>query len=211
MKYKLAIFDFDGTLADSFPFFISVFNQLAKHHRFKTISMEEVESLRGYDARMMMKHVGLRWWKFPAVGKDFIAMMNDNAQDIGMFDGTCEVLTGLVRQGMSLAIVSSNSRANVSQILGPECFQLFNAIECGASVFGKAARLRRVLKQTGTHHGDAIYIGDQATDIEAARAAKIAFGAVAWGYADIASLRAHCPDMEFLSLTELKRLVTPAA
>ena len=30
MKYKFANFDFDGTLADSFPFFIAVFNQLAE-------------------------------------------------------------------------------------------------------------------------------------------------------------------------------------
>src|SRR5262249_17946722 len=37
MKYRLAIFDFDGTLADSFPFFIRVFNQLAEQHGFKGI------------------------------------------------------------------------------------------------------------------------------------------------------------------------------
>jgi hypothetical protein len=33
--YKLAIFDFDGTLADSFPFFLSVFNTIADRHGFK--------------------------------------------------------------------------------------------------------------------------------------------------------------------------------
>jgi phosphoglycolate phosphatase len=29
MKYRLIVFDFDGTLADSFPFFVSVVNTLA--------------------------------------------------------------------------------------------------------------------------------------------------------------------------------------
>jgi phosphoglycolate phosphatase-like HAD superfamily hydrolase len=50
MKYKLAIFDFNGTLADSFPFFLSVVNKLADKHKFKKIDSSEIETLRGYDA-----------------------------------------------------------------------------------------------------------------------------------------------------------------
>jgi phosphoglycolate phosphatase len=46
MRYRLAIFDFDGTLADSFPFFVSVFNELAMRHRFRSIDLAEVERLR---------------------------------------------------------------------------------------------------------------------------------------------------------------------
>ena len=38
MQYELAIFDFDGTLADSFPFLVSVFNQLAERHGFRTVT-----------------------------------------------------------------------------------------------------------------------------------------------------------------------------
>lgn len=39
MKYKLVIFDFDGTLADSFPFFLSTVNDLANEYNFKKISL----------------------------------------------------------------------------------------------------------------------------------------------------------------------------
>src|SRR5690606_40860122 len=70
------------------------------------------------------------------------------------------------KHSISLSIVSSNSRANVSQILGNQCVELFSSIECGASVFGKATRLRRVLKHMNIRPQDAIYIGDQATDID---------------------------------------------
>ena len=209
MTFKLALFDFDGTLADSFPFFISVFNQLAQEHRFKSIAMHEIEALRGHDARRMMKHVGLPWWKFPMVSKDFIKMMNQNTHNIALFEGVADALAYLAKHSISLSIVSSNSRANVSQILGNQCVELFSSIECGASVFGKATRLRRVLKHMNIRPQDAIYIGDQATDIEAARASKIAFGAVAWGYATIGSLRAHHPDMEFHSPLDLNKLALP--
>ncbi len=49
MKYKLAIFDFDGTLADSFPWFLSVFNTVADRYRFKRVEQHEGPALRGYN------------------------------------------------------------------------------------------------------------------------------------------------------------------
>ncbi|GAA4363592.1 hypothetical protein GCM10023185_32410 [Hymenobacter saemangeumensis] len=52
MKYKLVIFDCDGTLADSCPFFLQTMNTLAATYRFRHIELAEVEGLRGYDARL---------------------------------------------------------------------------------------------------------------------------------------------------------------
>jgi phosphoglycolate phosphatase-like HAD superfamily hydrolase len=36
-KYKLAIFDLDGTLSDSLPWFLRVVNSIADKHRFRRI------------------------------------------------------------------------------------------------------------------------------------------------------------------------------
>jgi hypothetical protein len=46
-KHKLAIFDFDGTLSDSFPWFLRVVNSIADKHRFRRIEADDVEMLRG--------------------------------------------------------------------------------------------------------------------------------------------------------------------
>jgi phosphoglycolate phosphatase len=46
-------------------------------------------------------------------------------------------------------------------------------------------------------------IGDEARDIDAARAAGIASGAVAWGYADIESLRSRQPTEVFMTFDEI--------
>jgi phosphoglycolate phosphatase len=206
MKYRLVIFDFDGTLADSFPFFIRVFNQLADQHGFKGIDPDLAPTYRGYDARQIMEQVGIPAWKLPLVAKSFISLMRQNAASISLFEHTDDMLLHLANKGVTLAIVSSNSYDNVSQILGPANTRLISQFECGVSIFGKSARIRKVLKKAGIPCGEAIYIGDQVTDLEAARKENVAFGAVSWGYGTIESLREHFPEEEFDSVSAIRRI-----
>jgi phosphoglycolate phosphatase len=206
MKYRLAIFDFDGTLADSFPFFIRVFNKLAEQHGFKEIDPDLALTYRSYNARQIMEQVGMPGWKLPFVAKSFISLMKQNAASISLFEHTDDMLLHLASKGVTLAVVSSNSYDNVSQILGPANTRLFSQFECGMSIFGKGARIQKVLKKTGFPCREVIYIGDQITDLEAARKENVAFGAVSWGYATIESLREHLPEEEFDSVSAIRRI-----
>ncbi len=206
MKYRLAIFDFDGTLADTFPFFIRVFNQLAEQHQFKRIEPELVPTYRGFSPRQMMELVGMPAWKLPFVAKSFISLMKQNAASISLFEQVSDMLLYLVNHGVALAVVTSNSYDNVSQILGPANTKLIRHFECGMSIFGKPSRIQKVLKKTGIPSHEAIYIGDQVPDLEAARKVKVAFGAVSWGYGTIESLREHAPEEEFDSVSAIKRI-----
>jgi phosphoglycolate phosphatase len=74
------------------------------------------------------------------------------------------------------------------------------------SIFGKSTRIRKVLEKTGIPCCEAIYIGDQVADLEAARKENVAFGAVSWGYGTIESLREHLPEEEFDSVSAIKRI-----
>lgn len=203
---KLAIFDFDGTLADSFPFFTSVFNQLAKEHRFEEIDFSNACAFRGYTARQMMRHVGMPQWKLPMVARSFMSLMKANCHDVPLFDGIGAMLRELDRDGVRLAIVTSNSCENVSAVLGKENLALIRHMESGVSIFGKASRIARVLSKSGIAGRDALYIGDQVSDLEAARKAGVPFGAVAWGYASIESLLEHRPEHVFRSIDDLRRI-----
>lgn len=205
-QYKLAIFDFDGTLADSFPFFLSVFDELARTHGFRTIAADEVPALRRYNARQLMRHVGLPAWKLPVVTKDFIGRMRANRDGVPLFEGVGEVLNQLKDRGVTLAVVSSNSYDNVRHVLGPEVARLVRHFECGVSIFGKRARLRKVLRESGVPREAAIYIADQETDLDAARAEGVAFGAVAWGYGDFEALVRCGPEERFSTLAEITRI-----
>ncbi len=205
-KIDLAIFDFDGTLADSFPFFLTVFNRLAEQHGFDSIDLDKAGAFRGYGARQMMQHVGMPRWKLPLVARSFLALMKENSHRISMFDGVGDMLRHLHAHNVKLAVVTSNSHDNVASILGKENMALISHLETGASIFGKAPRIARVLERSDAAHERTIYIGDQVSDLEAARKAKIAFGAVSWGYATLESLLMHRPNLVFQSVSDLKRL-----
>ena len=92
VKYKLVIFDFDGTLADSFPWFIQVGNSVADVYHFKRVEAHELETLRGYSARQIVKHLGVSWWKLPLIGRHLRKMAADNIGKISLFDGVDRML-----------------------------------------------------------------------------------------------------------------------
>jgi phosphoglycolate phosphatase len=209
MDYDLIIFDLDGTLADSFPFFVSVHNRLADRHGFRRVEAAEIEALRARSAREVMRHVGLPRWRLPAVARDFARLMR--GADVRLFDGVGDALQQLHGRGVALALVSSNAAGNCRRILGDIHWQRLAHAECGSSIFGKRRRIARVLKATGTAPRRALYVGDQATDAEAARAAGVAFCAVGWGYATPQSLLRLRPDRLLGHVGELATLgMTPA-
>jgi phosphoglycolate phosphatase len=206
MHYRLAIFDFDGTLADSFPFFLSVHNTIADRHGFRRIEPHEVPELRHRSPREIMKRAGLPLWKLPVVAQSFTTAMRERADEIPLFAGVDAALAVLQERGVTLALVTSNAIENVRHILGATALARFAHLECGASIFGKAALIKRTIKRIGIEPRETIYVGDQVADAEAAREARVAFGAVAWGYASIESLTAARPDALFNSVADLQQI-----
>ncbi|MBN9340205.1 MAG: haloacid dehalogenase [Comamonadaceae bacterium SCN 68-20] len=207
MKYRFIIFDFDGVIADSYPFFLEIFSELANLHNFKDIPKEMIPECRRKSAREMMRVVGLPSWKLPFVAKDFIKYMQRDSGKIKQFPGIEDVLETLNRGGASLSIVSSNSMTNIKNVIGDIEFGRMNSVECGASIFGKATRLAKAMKSAGFKPSESIYIGDQLEDLHAARKAGCAFGVVAWGYGVTESFKKYTPEEEFDSVASIKRLV----
>ena len=199
MNYRLVIFDFDGTLADSFRCFLEVLDEAATRYHFRKIDREQLAVVRKFDARQLMRHLGLSLWKLPRVARYVGQGMARNAGQIPMFEGASTLLRQLSKGGRVLAIVSSNLRATVQEVLGQADSKLVAYYECGASLFGKRSRLERIVRQSGCSPAECIYVGDELRDLEAARQARVAFGAVCWGYTQPATLIAAAPDHVFES------------
>lgn len=188
MRYQLIIFDFDGTLADSFPFFVEVLNSLARRHGFREVTEAEVPALRRSSTHEVMRQLQFPLWKLPLVARHFKSLMNESLHRVPVFPDMAVLIRELAhKKDVRLALVSSNAHENVKAVLGDELVQFFHDVDCGASILGKAPRLRRLLRKHGVPSAKALYIGDQSADAEAAADAGMDFGAVAWGYASIES------------------------
>ena len=201
-RYRLAIFDFDGTLADSLPWFRASFQDMIARFDLAPVGADEIEGLRMMTGRQIMARLNIPMWRLPAIVSDMRKRKLAAAGEISLFDGVEEMLPALQRLGIRSAIVSSDSEESVRRVLGPMA-SLISRFDCGAAVFGKHHKFRRVARRLGTKSADIICIGDELRDIEAARAAGMDSGAVAWGYAFPAALQAARPTHFFNSIEEL--------
>ena len=71
----------------------------------------------------------------------------------------------------------------------------------------RRAKFKSIVRRAGVAPAQTIAIGDEVRDIEAARAAGIACGAVAWGYAAPEALAAQAPDMMFSKMKDVEQLI----
>jgi phosphoglycolate phosphatase len=202
MRYSLAIFDLDGTLVDSFPWFLGVVNDIAREYAFKPVATADIESLRRAPSREILRRHQVPFWKLPAIARRTRALKREQLDLIPLFPGTDAMLRALSGAGIILALVSSDNEENARRQLGASAAQ-FSHFACGASMFGKAAKFRSAIRRAGATPAQTIAIGDEVRDIEAARAAGTACGAVAWGYAAPEALAALAPDMMFRRIDDI--------
>lgn len=202
-RYSLVIFDFDGTLSDSGHWFLSIVDDLAERFRFNTVHPDEIEGLRRRTTREVIDHLGISRWKLPFIARHVRARFGRNANQITLFDGIRPMLRALHEAGVELVICSSNSEANVRAILGPAESALVGRFVCGAGLFGKVRKFRRVVRTSKVPAGAILAIGDETRDIDAAREVGVAAGAVLWGYADPDLLVAMAPDHAFATPEEI--------
>jgi phosphoglycolate phosphatase len=194
---RLVIFDFDGTLSDSGDWFLSVIDQLARRFNFRTVAPDQVEMLRHKSSREVIDFLGISRWKMPLIARHLRKLVGRNAHQIELFPGTPDLLERLADTGVKIALVTSNSEANARKILGEEHAARIDFYACGSSLFGKAPKFRRVLKKMGIPAAQALAIGDETRDVDAAREVGMRAGSVLWGYASEAVLTALEPDALF--------------
>ena len=118
-------------------------------------------------------------WQLPAIVSDMRKRKLAAASETSLFAGIPAMLSDLQRLGIKTAIVSSDSEASVRQVLGPAT-SLITCFDCGAAIFGKHWKFRRVARRLGTEPADTICIGDEIRDIEASNGRMIRRGS--WGY-----------------------------
>ena len=95
----------------------------------------------------------------------------------------------------------------MQRVLGPDAAALFDDYECGTDLFGKAAKIDRLMRRHEIAPERFLLVGDEMRDIDAARKAGVQVGSVAWGYNHVDALRERGPDEIFLAVADLPAIL----
>jgi phosphoglycolate phosphatase len=188
---KYLIFDFDGTIADTFQIVERSGLELAKKYG---LHIDAAEAKRIGLKKALMKDK-FPMWKVPRAMMDLKAAINQGIrEEVQLFPGMKPVLEQLT-QTYSLVILSSNSKDNIECFLAKNAIQeLFSFIYSDSSLFGKQIVINRLCKRHHISLKEMVYIGDEDRDIHAAHKLKIPVIAVSWGYNVRELLAAEKPD-----------------
>jgi phosphoglycolate phosphatase len=203
------IFDFDGTIADNFFIVKDVFRTLVHMSgRRHPTDEEEIEILRSLSAREAIKRVKVRWWQLPYILYYAQKQIHKRRDEISPAKGMPEVLQALHERGHDLFIVTSNSQKNTERFLKMHNLdQYFTNVYAGLGLFNKAKTLQKIADERGIATKDAVYIGDEARDVETAHKVGMPCISVTWGYNNIKGINRSNPDKIVNDPKELLKLV----
>ena len=204
--YALAIFDFDGTLADSFPWFCSVLDQTADKFGLNHVKPEDIPTLREQSSHDVLKYLGVPFYKLPAIATFMRGLAVEGIPNIPLFAGAADALAALHAGGVKLSLVSSNAEAAVRAVLGPAA-DLIDRYACGSALFGKSQKFQTVLEALRVSREQTISIGDEIRDIDAARKTRLTAGSITFGYNSRSALERANPDYLFDDYGALVRTV----
>lgn len=197
------IFDFDGTIADTFKISIGIFERMTK--RNETFSDAEIEHLRGLTGLHVLQELHIKPWLVPFMLIRGRSMMRRSLPTIAVFEGMKPLVAELYQSGVPLFITSSNSTSNIMEFLREQGMdKYFVRIYGNVGIFGKARVLRRVISGNQLDPAHVTYIGDETRDIEAAKHVGIRSISVTWGFNSAGLLKTHDPDVIANTIEELR-------
>ena len=216
MKYKVAIFDMDGTLLDTASDIFECVNIYLEKFGYPLKSLDDIRHAMGGGANALVHKMlpeGISEADFEAFFKEYIPYYETHGKDkTAPYPGVLELLMDLKNQGTKLVVVSSKPHKGVVSL----CDYYFNGIfdiALGDQLDGKMKLkpapdyLYYALEQLGLSKEDAIYIGDSEFDIKVAQNANIAGVVVTWGYRDIEDLLPLNPQFIANNSDELRKIL----
>jgi phosphoglycolate phosphatase len=126
-----------------------------------------------------------------------------------VFSGLPEAIAGL-REHFTVCVITSNEPEPVEAVLRKRGV-LVDHVHAGSSIFGKDRAIRSFLRAEGVEPGEAVYVGDEVRDVEAAHKAGVRVISVTWGFNSKKRLKQAQPDYLVDTPAQLMRAIRSAA
>lgn len=195
MKYRLALFDLDGTVLNTLEDLADSLNAALERSGFPPRKMEEVRRFVGNGIPKLVERgvpAGTSEESMARVLADFMAHYTLHCADhTRPYAGIAELLAALRERGVLTAVVSNKADEAVRILCGRYFSGLFDAVSGAKQGVRKKPApdtVNRVLAQLQICREDAVYIGDSEVDVETAQNAGMDCISVDWGFRSRAEL-----------------------
>ena len=189
MRYKLIIFDMDGTILDTINDLRSSVNYAMRSLGFPERSRNEILSFVGDGNRMLMRrslpHGTDEETLNQSISKFHEYYKQHYTDETTTYSGMSELLTTLKERGYLLAVVSNKADYAVQEL----CCKYYNGIfdfalgdREGIPRKPDPAPINLALESLGITKDEVVYVGDSEVDIQLAMNAGLRCISVDWGF-----------------------------
>lgn len=189
-RCRAALFDLDGTLADTAPDLVAAVNKMRRVRGLELVPVEQLRPLASAGARGLIGGafgIDPTHHEFASMREEFLANYEaDLCIETTLFPGVAELLDALDARGVRWGIVTNK----VARLTEPLVAQLGLGARAGCVVSGDTtphskphpAPLLHAAKELDLLPERIVYVGDDLRDVQAGFAAGMVTVAAAYGY-----------------------------
>lgn len=214
MRYRLAVFDMDGTILDTLDDLTDTLNMSLAEVGMPVRTKDEVRSFVGNGVGKLLERAvpqGTTEEEMAALAgafrKNYAVHCADKTKP---YDGVPELIAALRAAGLKTAVVSNKVDFAVQTLAEGYFKGLFDmAVGEREGVRRKPApdSVNEVMRTLGIPQEETVYIGDSDVDADTARNACVDFVGVEWGFRPREVLLEHGATVTVKTADELRRAV----
>src|ERR1700730_5691498 len=116
-KFKVILFNFNGTIVNTKSLAIDIFNKIAEKQGYKKINEEEISYFSTLSVPDRCKRLNVPLYKMPIVGITIKQKYQQYIPNLKSVDGINEVIHELKNKEFRLGFLTTNSRVVTNQFL----------------------------------------------------------------------------------------------
>ena len=208
-EYKLLIFDWDGTLADSIGRIVESMHAASDRTGFARRDDLAVKGIIGLGLPEAIRSL------YPEIGDQELVVFRRHyadhyialeAEPSPLFDGVLDTLQAFRAEGYHLAVATGKARRGLDRVLKAHGWEdYFDVTRAADETASKPhpLMLEQILAHCEVRAEQALMVGDSSFDLQMARNAGMGSVAVSYGAQTIEALRAFEPRLTIDRFTEL--------
>jgi phosphoglycolate phosphatase len=213
MKFKVVIFDWDGTLVDSVEHIAESLHQAAGALGFPVLERQAYRDIIGLGMIEALERL------YPGISsEERVAIRESYAQYFfskktmpqNVFAGMADVVADIRRAGLGCAVATGKSRRGLGKALTTSGLgEYFDITCCADETRSKPdpAMLEKIILHYGIEPKDAVMIGDTRYDLEMAQRIGMPSVGVEWGVHQRDVLRDYAPHAIVDTVPDLRRVL----